>query len=52
MRLKDKGKKALTETGLKTLEQGLKDPKAHVREHTANAIGDRRNIRFARDQRR
>ena len=34
-----KGKKALTETGLKTLEQGLKDPKPNVREHTANALG-------------
>jgi HEAT repeat protein len=37
--LKEKGKKALAETGLKTLEQGLKDAKPNVREHTANAVG-------------
>jgi HEAT repeat protein len=39
LRLKEKGKKALAETGLKTLEEGLKDAKPNVREHTANAIG-------------
>jgi HEAT repeat protein len=37
--LKAKGKKALLETGLKTLEAGLTDSKANVREYTANAIG-------------
>ena len=39
LNLKVKGTKALTETGLKTLEHGLKDSKPNVREHTANAIG-------------
>ena len=39
LELKGKGKKALQESGLKTLEHGLKDKKANVREHTANAIG-------------
>ncbi|HKB01720.1 MAG TPA: HEAT repeat domain-containing protein, partial [Gemmataceae bacterium] len=39
LRLKDKGKKALAETGLKSLEQGLTDAKPNVREHTASAIG-------------
>jgi HEAT repeat protein len=39
LNLQDKGKKALAETGLKTLEAGLKDPKPTIREHTANAIG-------------
>lgn len=37
--LKAKGKKALLESGLKTLENGLKDSKANVREYTANAMG-------------
>ncbi|HVK13717.1 MAG TPA: HEAT repeat domain-containing protein [Gemmataceae bacterium] len=36
---KDKGKQALLESGLKTLESGLKDPKPTIREHTANAVG-------------
>jgi HEAT repeat protein len=35
----DAGKKALLETGLRTLEQGLKDSKPAVREHTVNAVG-------------
>lgn len=39
LRLKDKGRNALAQAGLKTLEQGLQDPKPNVREHTANAIG-------------
>src|SRR5262249_50251516 len=39
LNLKAKGTKALTEIGLKTLENGLKDAKPNVREHTANAIG-------------
>jgi HEAT repeat protein len=39
LELKGKGKKALTEQGLKTLEGGLKDKKPEVRAHTANAIG-------------
>ncbi len=39
LELKGKGKKALQETGLKTLEHGLRDKEANVREHTANAIG-------------
>jgi HEAT repeat protein len=39
LELKGKGKKALHETGLKTLENGLKDKKPEVREHTVNAIG-------------
>lgn len=34
-----RGKKALVESGLKSLEAGLRDTKATVREHTANAIG-------------
>jgi HEAT repeat protein len=34
-----KGKKALAETGLKTLEKGLSDRKPEVREHTINAMG-------------
>ena len=39
LNLQDKGKKALAESGIKTLEAGLKDPKPAIREHTANAIG-------------
>jgi HEAT repeat protein len=37
--LKEKGKKALQDSGLKTLEQGLRNEKPNVREHTVNAIG-------------
>jgi HEAT repeat protein len=37
--LKEKGKSALLGTGLTALQQGLKDPKPNVKEHTANAIG-------------
>ena len=37
--LKEKGKKALGEKGLRILEGELKDQKPAVREHTANAIG-------------
>jgi HEAT repeat protein len=36
---KDKGKQALLDSGLKTLEIGLKDSKPTIREHTANAVG-------------
>jgi HEAT repeat protein len=36
---KDKGRQALLDGGLKTLEIGLKDSKPTIREHTANAIG-------------
>jgi HEAT repeat protein len=39
LELQAKGKKALVETGLKTLEKGLSDRKPEVREHTINAIG-------------
>jgi HEAT repeat protein len=39
LELKERGKKALKETGLKTLEQGLRNEKPNVREHTVNAIG-------------
>ena len=37
--LKNKGKQALLDSGLKTLENGLKDKEPNVREHTVNAIG-------------
>jgi HEAT repeat protein len=37
--LKERGKKALQDSGLKTLEQGLRHEKPNVREHTVNAIG-------------
>ena len=36
---KDKGKQALLGGGLKALEEGLKDSKPTIREHTANAVG-------------
>src|SRR4051812_27263277 len=39
LELKGKGKKALAEHGLHTLEAGLRDKKPEVREHTVNAIG-------------
>jgi len=39
LNLKAKGTQAIQEKGLKTLEEGLSDPKPNVREHTANAIG-------------
>jgi HEAT repeat protein len=40
LELKAKGKKALQDSGLKTLEGGLRQKEAaNVREHTANAIG-------------
>ena len=39
LELKGEGKKALHESGLKTLEHGLRHKDANVREHTANAIG-------------
>lgn len=39
LELKGKGKKALHEHGFKTLENGLRDKKPEVREHTVNAIG-------------
>jgi len=39
LNLKTKGSKALQDHGLKTLEEGLSDPRPNVREHTANAIG-------------
>src|SRR5262249_28496794 len=38
LKLGDKGKKALKESGLKTLENGLRDARPNVREHTVNAI--------------
>ena len=39
LELKEKGKKGLHDSGLKTLENGLKDKEPNVREHTVNAIG-------------
>lgn len=39
LELKAKGKKALNERGFKTLEDGLRDKKPEVREHTVNAFG-------------
>ena len=39
LELKGKGKKALNDQGIKTLEAGLRDRKPEVREHTVNAIG-------------
>jgi HEAT repeat protein len=39
LNLKARGTQALQDKGLKTLEDGLSDPKPNVREHTANAIG-------------
>ena len=38
LELRGKGKKALVDQGLKTLEAGLPDEKPEVREHTVNAI--------------
>lgn len=37
--LKGKGIKALQDSGLRTLENGLRNEKPNVREHTVNAIG-------------
>jgi HEAT repeat protein len=39
LELEGKGKKALNEHGFRTLENGLKDKKPEVREHTVNAFG-------------
>lgn len=39
LELKEKGRKGLHDSGLKTLENGLKDKEPNVREHTVNAIG-------------
>lgn len=39
LKLGDRGKKALKESGFKALEPGLRDARANVREHTVNAIG-------------
>lgn len=39
LELEGKGKKALNEQGISTLEKGLRDKKPEVREHTVSALG-------------